>query len=81
MANDRITQEVVEVLIVPSPPGRTTQEAVEVLILPNPKGRTTQQVVEVLLNPLSVPFGDTVGVQDNITLELITAFRPQVMIF
>ena len=48
MANDRITQEPVEVLITPDSDARVTQEPVEVLVSGDPEARMTQLPVEVL---------------------------------
>jgi hypothetical protein len=52
---NRITQEVIEVLRKGVPYARTTQEVIEVLRVGNPYARTTQEVIEILRNNYKNP--------------------------
>lgn len=51
----RVTQQVQELLVSPSPKARVTQQVQELLVSPIPRARVTQQVLEILVPNDSPP--------------------------
>lgn len=77
----RMTQEPVEVVVLPDPKGRLTQEPVEVALLPDTaKGRLTQEPVEVIVLP-NTATGRLTQLPVEVLLQVVPPTEPTFQVY